>query len=233
MQDRPIGILDVHSWLFDPHEPRWEWRLDYEALAQIERLRQGHDLRIDIQLEGLAAVPGKMLGGQDESMTLWPIEVIGNERFAQSDWARWLLNWNYNPLQAITSPLYNSYWPDWSKIQNDMQSALLALGRGEGHEALTQCLSTLEKLQTAPYNAKSWQDVFAVDHQKQDGLAALFAGLGTYLNKVGYHRSRMATTAGGENPRSPVEHWEAELAVAMTELVLANIRRLSRNPEGE
>lgn len=232
MQDRPIGTFDVHSWIFDPHQPRWEWRLDLETIAEIERRRQGHDLHVSIHLDGLASVPSARLGGQEGTRSIWPIEVEGRERFAQSDWARWLIDWNYNPIQNIVLPLDSSHWPDWSLVQKDMQGSLLALGRGEGHEALTQCLSALEKLQTAPYSRDSWNSVFAVDDQKQEGLRALFAGLGTYLNKVGYHRSRNAAS-DGENPKSPVDHWEAELAVAMTQMVLAYIRRLPRRGAGE
>jgi hypothetical protein len=138
-----------------------------------------------------------------------------------------LESWKYTPIQTLKFPLDSRHWPEWATVQKDVQTALLALGRGEGHEALTQCLSALEKLKDAPYSRKSWQDAFDVDAQKLEGLAALFAGLGTYLNKVGYHRSRTATSTG-ENPKSPVDHWEAELAVAMSQLVLAYIRRLPR-----
>jgi hypothetical protein len=36
--DWPVGILDVHGWMFDGNEPRWEWRLNREALSQIEEV---------------------------------------------------------------------------------------------------------------------------------------------------------------------------------------------------
>lgn len=229
VQDDRIGILDVHAWLFNTSQPRWEWRLNRDALSQVERHRRGQDLVIDIRLEGVASIPAQLLGEHDaDAHVLWPITVSGTERFAQSDWARWLSTWKYNPLHELGSPLDQRHWPDWTTVQNDVQGALSALGRGEGHEALTECLSALEKIRTAPYDRKSWHGMFDVDDQKQEGLAALFAGLGTYLNKVGHHRSRTSAIDNGEHPKSPVDQWEAELAVTMSQLVLAYIRRAPR-----
>ena len=56
VQDDRIGILDVHAWLFNTSQPRWEWRLNRDALSQVERHRRGQDLVIDIRLEGCPSV---------------------------------------------------------------------------------------------------------------------------------------------------------------------------------
>lgn len=224
VQTSVVGELDIRSWMFPSNDPRWVWKLNREGtLSEIERLRRGNDLTISFELQGLASVPT-----ENEQRIVIPIEVLGRHRIPQSDWARWLVSWHYEPGKAISWPLDDRHWPEWNAIQNDMEGATLALGRGEGHQALTQCLSALEKIQTAPYNAKSWENKFAVDDQKRAALSELFSGLGTYLNKVGHHRAREGGVPGGDNPQSPVEHWEAELAVAMSQLILAYIRRLPR-----
>jgi hypothetical protein len=50
-------------------------------------------------------------------------------------------------------------------------------------------------------------------------VARLLAAHCTYLNRVGYHRDR-DHPAGSELPPVPLDHWEAEIAVAVSQFWL-------------
>jgi hypothetical protein len=58
------------------------------------------------------------------------------------------------------------------------------------------------------------------------GLAELFSGLATYLNKVGHHRESKASDPDGELKAMPLEHWETGLAVGAAQFITAYALRL-------
>lgn len=232
IRDTALGRVDLDEWLFPGPNLNWHWRLSPQDLQRAEQTRGGRDVQLQFRLRGLASIPNVSLGEGDLTQSsVVPVRVSGTERVAQSDWVHWLTQWDYLPTHDIAWPLQDAHWPQWETVVSTMQGAVRALSQGAGHEALAQCLSALEGFHSAPYQPKSWQNLFAVDAQKEEGLKALAAGLGTYLNKVGWHRARHDQRDGGDNPRSPVDQWEAEVGVAMTALLLAYLRRLPLRPD--
>jgi predicted AAA+ superfamily ATPase len=122
-----------------------------------------------------------------------------------------------------------------------LQDARRALALGETHRALWHCLHLLEGWNTpadqsnkrgafAPYMEDKWKGTFDVDENKDAALQRLTAGIASYLNKVGHHRSRTETDEQGDWKESPVDHYEAEVLVSMTQLLVACLARVPRKP---
>jgi hypothetical protein len=87
-------------------------------------------------------------------------------------------------------------------------------------------LSEFENLVSPAYDRVAWEKALAnLDGQKAEGTALALAGYVSLLNKVGHHRSR-STDASGEHPVMPLDQWEAEIGVAVSELLLALALRL-------
>ena len=108
-----------------------------------------------------------------------------------------------------------------------MGPARSRLRAGEDYAALTSCLGEFEKLESKPYMAASWIPAISTDPvQKQEGVAGLLAAHCTYLNKIGHHKDRKDRDAMGNLLEMPLNHWEAELALASSQVLLAYAIRL-------
>lgn len=218
---RPIGRLSLIDWLNQNPPGPWRWFVDPAEMARVEDVRSGSDLTLSIRGTGI----GEITNTDDKSENCGL--VFGNYvTVPHSTWERILTQLKYQPAIAVTLPKTLAHWPEWAQVIGESQDAVRALSRGETHAALRSCLGLLEKLHAAPYTPESWGGFFDVDGSKEAGLKALIAGVGTYLNKVGHHRSRTDRDAKGDLLQSPVDHYEAEILVAMTQLLLAYIKRL-------
>jgi hypothetical protein len=62
--------------------------------------------------------------------------------------------------------------------------------------------------------------------QKADGLAKLFSGFATFCNKIGHHRDRSQRDAAGNLTAMPLNHSEANIAVAIAQYILMYPLRL-------
>jgi hypothetical protein len=58
------------------------------------------------------------------------------------------------------------------------------------------------------------------------GIAALLSGLATYCNKVGHHSDREWRDESGDLQPMPLDQWEADLAVAVSQFALTYALRL-------
>ncbi len=223
-EGRPLGWVDHYQWLHLPesHIAYWLWHLAPEDVAQLERQRGGYDLRLELRCSGLGLVPD-----QSGDPRLVRIRGSANVLVPTSTWERILTNvLEYQPARWLELPLESSHWPDWERTVAHLNAAVGHLARGETHDALRECLDLLERRQSAPYAKDKWKGKFDVDPHKEEGLQLLISGIAGYLNKIGHHRSRTATDATGDLLRTPVDQWEAEIAVAMTQLLIAYISRL-------
>ncbi|MHB8289271.1 MAG: hypothetical protein ACYDEY_08555 [Acidimicrobiales bacterium] len=98
---------------------------------------------------------------------------------------------------------------------------------GEDYDALRECLSAFEGLVTTPYSASSWKAlVTTVPEQKADGLAEPFSGFARLCNKIGHHRDRVNRDSSGDLPTMRLDHWEADAAVGVAQLLPAYSSRL-------
>jgi hypothetical protein len=201
----------------------WLWHLlpqDVELIEQSHSLQPAAPIYVDLSVEGIAQTAEGVFG------------VEGHEqvKIELSQWRRLLGEIGYSIAPSGLAALSAAALTDnsWREAAKRLEPARDALARGETHAALETCLSQLESLETAPYKVETWKARFAaMPDQKRDSLAAWAAGLGTYLNRVGHHRSREQRDQEGDLTSMPLDQWEAELTVASTQIVLAYLLRLA------
>lgn len=225
--ERALGRLDIPGRARPTLDPpsdqgvEWLWLVLPDDLQIVERLR-GHDrrnpVRFSLRIRGIGQMAGSIVGVSGEG----PIEV------ASSDWDGLLGSFGYeSPTLAAqlvegVAPLH----PSWADALRRLAAAREHLRRGETNAAFRSCLSEFENLVSPAYERAAWETRLAgLDRQKAEGAAFAIAGHASLLNKVGHHRSRV-TDASGEHPLMPLDHWEAEIGVATSELLLAFALRL-------
>jgi hypothetical protein len=200
----------------------WLW---YLLPQDIELIEQGHSSQpaapifVELSVEGIAQTAEGVLG----------VEGQAQVKIELSQWHRLLEQIGYSIAPSGLAALSAGALTDnsWREAAKRLEPARNALVRGETHAALETCLSQLEGLETAPYKVETWKARFAaMPDQKRDSLAAWAAGLGTYLNRVGHHRSRGERDQQGDLTSMPLDQWEAQLTVASTQILLAYLLRL-------
>lgn len=210
------------------HSPSfWLWKLNAQELETLERLRNGQNLTLRLRCSGIAAITDQSSGAS----CLIPIHGDAPLSVPSSDCEN-ILQYvlDYQPARWLELPLESAHWPNWSQSVSQVQEAVGFLARGETHEALRKCLELLEQRQASPFNPDVWKGKFDVDSNKEEALQKLISGIAVYLNKVGHHRSRTERDASGNLMQSPVDQYEAELMVAMTQLLVAYLERVPPKP---
>ncbi len=203
-------------------EVEWLWRLRPEDLEGIE-IGQ-HDAAkspryFKVDLLGIIQVP-------EGTFT---VTGQGNFEVPLSEWTEYLTSLGYGVPPSLSGLLEarGSGHPSWSEAETRLGPARARLRAGEDYSALTLCLGEFEKLESKPYMAESWAPLMTGDPtQKQDGVAGLLAAHCTYLNKIGHHKDRKDRDAIGNLIEMPLNHWEAELALATSQVLLAYAIRL-------
>ncbi len=227
-------FLDPHERSHQPGMPQfeipgreieWNWFLLPEDLERIERDRsdaKGSPLNVKVTADGVIQTDSGM----------YMVRGEGNLEIALSDWESYLkmLGYNLPPSAAELAGLAAVDHPTWKEAAERLAPARVQVRAGEGRVAMMSCLREFERVVTAPYNRDSWKGRYAVPDQKEDGLVAMLAGHCTYLNKVGYHRSRQDRDPQGGLVEMPVDQWEAELAVGVSQFWLTYALRLAMSP---
>jgi len=209
----------------------WLWELRPEDVERVEQSRSNQanaPLIFQLEVTGIAkvvdAATGQFLGD------IVPLRASNPQLTMElSHWERLMQYMDYKvpPTQVAMAGLSSVQHPSWNDAATRLESARSHLRAGEDYDALRKCLSTLESLVTPPYAASAWKErLKALPEQKATGLAELFAGMATYCNKVGHHRSRDERNASEDLPQMPLDHWEADLAVGAAQFVTAYALRL-------
>jgi hypothetical protein len=207
----------------------WMWEVRSEDIETVEQVRfdQPHaPINFGIDIHGI----GKLVDANGRFYDLiaarsrcvpFPIEL--------SHWNRLITELGYSvpPTQAslVGRPtLQHQAWEDAAQRLNEARQHLWC---GEDYDALRQALSALEALVSTPYDVKSWRQLLEeMPHQKADGLAKLFSGFATFCNKIGHHRDRSQRDAAGNLTAMPLNHSEANIAVAIAQYILMYPLRL-------
>jgi hypothetical protein len=203
-------------------EVEWLWRLRPEDLEGIEQGQQDaakSPRYFKVNVEGIVQVPEGTFTVTGE----------GNVEVPVSEWTEYLTSLGYGVPPSLTALLAAGgvSHPSWSEAETRLKPARDRLRAGEDYLALTSCLGEFEKLESKPYLAESWTPLVAGDpSQKQEGVAGLLAAHCTYLNKIGHHKDRKDRDAMGDLKEMPLNHWEAELALAVSQVLLAYAIRL-------
>jgi hypothetical protein len=204
-------------------EIEWLWCLLPEDLERIERDRSespGSPLTVKITVEGSIQAGGNVCLVRGE----------GHLEIALSDWEAYLkvLGYNLPPSAAELIGVAAMDHPSWKLAVEYLAPARRELRAGEGRNAMVTSLRQFERLVSAPYNPASWLGVFDVPEQKREAMARALGGHCTYLNRVGHHRSQQQRDADGGLVEMSVDQWEAELAVATSQFLLALALRTPR-----
>lgn len=203
----------------------WLWRLLPEDMEKIESRRDSQAANFRVRVTGLLQLPN----------VLFPVEGEGYFQVPVSEWLMLLTRLGYATPPSVASLVGAAVLESaaWRRAEQNLSSARRHLAAGEDRQAMTNCLDQFSALVTAPYNAPSWLAVLSDDPpQKKESFAAMLAGFCTYLNRVGYHRERSSATPGNQLVPMPLDHWEAESAVATAQIMLTMaIRTLARKAQ--
>src|SRR5579883_991503 len=207
----------------------WMWEVrseDVEAVDQARSNQPNAPIYFHVDVSGI----GKLVGDNGQLYDLIAVRSAGQQlKVELSHWDRLLtaLDYAVPPTQASLVGRGTQEHPAWADAERRLNNARLHLRHGEDYDALRDALSAVEALVSAPYAVSSWKPLLtAVPAQKVDGLAELFSGFATFCNKIGHHRERSNRDGAGDLAPMPLDHWEAETAVAMAQYVLTYASRL-------
>jgi hypothetical protein len=216
MNQRPLLQIGL------PSEVEWSWALRREDLEGIEQGRQDalkSPVSFKVNALGIIQIPEGTFTVTGE----------GNFEVPVSEWTEYAeaLGYGVSPSLAALVSTGGVSHPSWLEAENRLKSSRVHLRAGEDYAALTTCLGEFERLVPKPYLSESWLPIVATyPEQKQEGVAGLLAAHCTYLNKIGHHKDRKDRDAMGNLIEMPLNHWEAELALATSQVLLAYAIRL-------
>jgi hypothetical protein len=222
----PLGRIDLTRWI--RHDLRgiesWEWWLTDLELERLEQVREGNNLSLTITVNGV--------GIRSEDDEVIPLHGDAYLYVPASTWTDLILS-RYTPKTWIQLPLPSSHWPNWSEARERFREALIALERGQTHDAIAKCFASFETIEAHLNRERPWKKVLDVDEQKLAGLEKLFSGFLEYTSKVGRHRHKEIRDSGGDLIYAEVNHYDAEFAVAMGILIMAYLQQLPRKPQND
>lgn len=220
---KTVGQIQSSILTFNKHMnlTEWEWIFDSNDISNIEEARNS-DVRFDIEVKLIIQTNEKEI-----------VPFCGKDQihFPEKDWLSFIQHYGYSTKYGLSLSTTILNDKSWLHAFDVLKTARDHMQRGITHDALKQCLSVMEAYSDAkerggPYDKKCW-DEFLKDFipQKKDGLAELFSGVATYLNKVGHHRESKYGE-GGTKSSIPLDHYEVELMLAISHLVVTYLERI-------
>lgn len=207
----------------------WTWEVSEEDVEVVDQARSNQPsapLHFQVDISGM----GKLLDDNAQLLDLVAVRSAGQQlKVELSHWDRLLqaLGYTVPPSQASLVTRGAQEHLSWTDAAKRLENARLHLRHGEDYDSLRECLSVLEGLVSAPYMAASWKSrLTSLQEQKAEGLAELLSGFATFCNKIGHHRSRNERNASDDLAQMPLDHWEADLALGIAQLVTAYALRL-------
>ncbi|KAF6583121.1 hypothetical protein [Paenibacillus sp. EKM211P] len=229
---KTIGQIQCSLLTFNyySNSTEWEWVFDSKDISNIEEIRSGDaSFSIEIKIIILTKNENKII----------PFNGSGQISFPEEKWLSFIRHFGYSTKYGLTLPPSLLNDKSWLQAFDKLKVARDHMQRGITHDALRQCLSTLEAYSDAkdrggPYDNKSWEG-FLKDFvpQKKAALAGLFSGIATYLNKVGHHRESKQLEDGLKTT-IPLDQYEVELLLAISHLTVTYLERIRiGNTQGE
>lgn len=200
----------THSWI-------WSLAPDEIELIEAERAPNSAADRVlfNLDAQGIATVGQSTYG------------FSGDTQFsiATADWLGLLraLGYGVPPSLRRLAGDAMTLAPSWDVAEQKLREARRHLALGEDREALRTAYLLFDAVARNPYRQGAW-DAPLVDPELSGEKAAVITDLlrshATMLNKLGRHPSDQSTD-GGDRQLLPLDHWEAELAIAIGQLLLA------------
>jgi len=235
---RQVGLVHVEEKAMLPLGPgssgyaTWKWEVRPEDVDLVEQARSTQPtvpIYFQVEISGI----GKLVDDSGQLRDVIAVRSAPQQLQVElSQWDRLLqaLGYTVPASQASVVTQGTLENPAWADATKRLANARLHLRHGEDYDALRECLSALEGLVPAPYNAQSCKSRLAsLQDQKADGVAELLSGFATYCNRIGHHRERRNRDDAGAFPVMPLDHWEADLAVAVSQYLLTYASRLRSN----
>lgn len=229
-QVQPLGMMTLNPFcLSNDGQYYWDWHLTNSDIERIiEKNRHDSDLQIHLRFDGILGVQITGTG-----LVLFNIQGANHFKLSRSTWNTFLQVSGHTGefIEVLPTTVIKSGDPSWNAAVKRLAGARRQLTVGYTYLALEECLSILEKVTPEPYNSKQWLNFLSelniAPDSKREAIANLFAGVGTYLNKVGHHHSRTEKNENTqEHVRPPLDAYEAEILLAATHLVLTYIGKI-------
>jgi len=232
---RQVGLVHINQEDMLPLGPgsvgraTWTWEVrpeDVEVVEQARSTQPTAPIYFGVDISGI----GKLVDDTGRLCDLVAVRSYNHQiKVELSQWDRLLQTLGYStpPSEAALVSRGSREHPTWTEASERLANARLHLRHGEDYDALRECLSTLEGLLSAPYNAASWKThLTSLQDQKAAGLAELFSGFATFCNKIGHHRSRNDRNVATDLAQMPLDHWETELALGIAQFMTTYALRL-------
>lgn len=211
------GLLGTQTTTF-----WWLWSLTPDEVETIERDRgpnaMAEVLSFNLELNGIATVGAETWGfGGDVQFSL-----------ATADWLALLrlLGYMTPPSLRDLAGASMTLAPSWAWAEGKIRDARRHLALGEDREALRTTYILFDAISTNPYKSR-WEEVLGdpdIPAEKADVIRSLLHAQAQVLNKLGRHPSSDLSD-GRDRQMLPLDHWEAELTIALAQLLLAAVER--------
>lgn len=212
-----LGLLGLRSsthW--------WVWSLapDEIELIETERAPNAGAERVlfNLDVRGIAAVGPDTYGFAGDTQI----------SIATSDWLALLRAMGYAVPPSLSSLAGDAVTlaPSWTWAENQLRVARRHLALGEDREALRTGYLLFDAMERNPFRSE-WESILGdpdLPAEKADVIRDLLRAQASVLNKLGRHPSDEITD-GRDRQMLPLDHWEAELAIALAQLLLAAAER--------
>lgn len=200
----------------------WVWSLTPDEIELIEAERApnvaSERVMFNLDVRGIATVDESTYGfGGETQFSL-----------ATADWLALLRLLGYGVAPSLRGLAGEAMTlaPSWEVAEQKLRGARRYLALGEDRQALSTSYLLLDQIAANPYKS-SWGNVLGdpdLPPEKADVLRALLQAQAQILSKLGRHPS-WDHGDGHDRQMLPLDHWEAELAIALTQLVLAAAER--------
>jgi hypothetical protein len=200
----------------------WVWLLAPDEIETIEADRSANAdvdvVMFNLDIAGVAVVGQETCGFEGDTQV----------SMTRDSWLSLIQSLGYVTPPAIQHLAGASMTSSaaWSQAEGKLRDVRRYLARGEDREALRAAYVSLDAISTNPYKSR-WNEALddsEVPSEKQDVFRALLQAHSQLLNRLGRHPSSKVND-DGDRVMLPLDHWEAELAVALTQLLLAGVER--------
>lgn len=198
----------------------WIWHLPPEEIERIEHVRQATGARptFRLVLSGYAQI----------TYATW---AIGSElpfSLSTDEWLGLIRSLGYESPPSVTGLVGATLAsdPSWQDAEEAMRRARALLNRGEDHEAVASAYRAFDQVLANPYKAAWTKRLISatVPPDKAKHLEVLLQKHTNVLSNLGRHPGG-ETDEDGNREMLPLDHWEAELLVATSQLLLAAVYR--------
>ena len=200
----------------------WLWSLTPDEIEMIEAERSpnatAQAVVFYLDVAGVAMVGSETIGFRGDTQF----------SLATSDWVSLLRSLGYGmpPSPQGLAGQSLTLAPSWAWAEDKIKVARRHLALGEDRQALATAYSLFDAISTNPYKSV-WAEVLDnsdVPEEKADVIRALLKANAQALSMLGRHPS-FDLTDGRDRQMLPLDHWEAELLIALAQMLLTAVER--------